>query len=437
MSKRKFREKEKVVTKKHVARRERERQQSVLVRNIAIGVVLVIVLLIGYGYLDQTVLQEQRSVAIVNGEKISVGQFQARVRLERDSLINQYIQYAQLAQSFGMDVSAQVQPIEAQLSNPMAVGQNVLETMIYELIYRQEGQKEGITISPDRIEEELQGFLGYYPNGTPTAAPETTAAVVEVSTLSPEQLALVTITPTATEAPTSTPAPTATQAADVDPTEEPAPTVIPIPTLTPTPYTFEGYQQAYNETLPLYTDYGLSEADFRFLFEARLYYLELYDIVTADVSSEGEFIWARHILLEEALVANLVQEKLLAGEDFGALAQELSKDPSVATNNGDLGWFSTGVMIPAFEEAAFALVEVGDISEITQTDFGFHIIQLLGREMRPLEATAFQNKKDVVFQEWIATMREASDVETFDIWQDYVPTEPDLEQTITELFGQQ
>ncbi len=434
MSKRRFREK--VVSKKHVARKERERQQSAMIRNIAIGIVVVVALLIGYGYLDQTVLQKQRKVAIVNGETITVGQFQARVRLERDSLINQYIQYFQISQSFGMDVTAQVQPIEAQLSQPMLVGQNVLETMIYELLYRQEAQKQGINISTEEIEEEIQGFLGYYPNGTPTAAPQATAVVMEASTLSPEQLALVTITPTATEAVASTPAPTATQAEDVDPTEEPAPTAVPIPSLTPTPYTFEGYQQAYGETLPLYVDYGLKEADFRFLFEARLYYDALYDLMTADVPAEGEYIWARHILIEEPLVAEVIREKALAGEDFGVLAQENSTDPSAATNSGDLGWFTRGVMIVPFEEAAFALKEVGDISEVVQTDFGYHIIQLLGREMRPLDANSLQSANDQAFQEWIAGIREAGDIETFDIWQSYVPTEPDLQKTLAELYAQ-
>ncbi len=431
--------KEKNISRKFVARRERERRQSALIRNIALGIVLVVVLLIGYGYLDQTVLQQQRKVAVVNGEEITLGQFQARVKLERDSLIDQYLQYFQISQSFGMDMSAQLEAIETQLAQPQLIGQNVLETMIYELLYRQEANAQGISFSAEELEEEIQGFLDYYPDGTPTPTLEPTAIVREASTLSPEQLALVTITPTATEAPEATPEATSTPAEEeeAEPTEEPAPTPQPIPTMTATAYTLEGYQQTYNDVLAVYTEYGLSEADYRFLFEARLYYQALYDIVTVDVSAEGEYIWARHILLDDPLVADVVREKILAGEDFGALAQEVSTDPSAATNSGDLGWFTTGVMIVPFEEAAFALEEVGDISEVIQTDFGYHIIQLLGREMRPLDATAIQNAQDEAFMEWISVIRESGDIETFDIWQNNVPTKPDLQETLEEIFAQQ
>ena len=432
----KSKSKNKVVSKKHVARQQREQQQSGIIRNIAIGVVLAVVLLIGYGYLDQNVLQARRSVAVVNGEKITVGQYQARVRLERDSLINQYIQYTQLAQSFGMDFSAQLGSIETQLTNTQGIGKNVLDTMIYELIYRQEAQKEGITFSADDIETEVQSFLGYYPDGTPTPKAQPTAIVMEASTLSPEQLALVTVTPEPTTAPEVTAIPTETPA-DVAPTEEAAPTIVPVPTMTATAYTFDGYQKAYEETLPLYADYGLDEANFRFLFESNLYYTAIYDMVTADVQNDGqEYIWVRHILVNDPTVANVIREKILAGEDFSALAQASSSDPSAATNSGDLGWFTRGAMVAPFEEAAFALENVGDVSEVVQTDFGYHVIQLLGREMRPMDENAYKAAKDAVFTEWVAAKRDASDVKIFDIWQDNVPTDPDLQQVLAGLYKQ-
>jgi peptidyl-prolyl cis-trans isomerase SurA len=70
-----------------------------------------------------------------------------------------------------------------------------------------------------------------------------------------------------------------------------------------------------------------------------------------------------------------VRERLDAGEPFEVLARELSEDAS-AQAGGDLGTFGRGVMVPEFEEAAFAL-DPGDVSGIVPTRFGFHIIQVL------------------------------------------------------------
>jgi len=64
-----------------------------------------------------------------------------------------------------------------------------------------------------------------------------------------------------------------------------------------------------------------------------------------------------------------------AGEDFSKLAKEFSGDPGSKDKGGDLGWFGRGQMDPAFEKAAFAL-QPGQISEVIETQFGYHIIKL-------------------------------------------------------------
>lgn len=74
-----------------------------------------------------------------------------------------------------------------------------------------------------------------------------------------------------------------------------------------------------------------------------------------------------------------IQTMLAEGQDFLALAKQYSEDPSVASNNGDLGWVSRGDLVKEFEEAAFALQD-GEISDIVQTQFGFHLIQLVERQ---------------------------------------------------------
>lgn len=73
-------------------------------------------------------------------------------------------------------------------------------------------------------------------------------------------------------------------------------------------------------------------------------------------------------------LAKEVHRRAKSGEDFARLAVEYSDEPNAAARGGSLGRFSRGQMVGAFEEAAFKL-KVGEISEIIETPFGFHVIQ--------------------------------------------------------------
>lgn len=73
----------------------------------------------------------------------------------------------------------------------------------------------------------------------------------------------------------------------------------------------------------------------------------------------------------EALLVRLTQ-----GEDFATLAKELSSDTFSGENGGDLEFIEPGVMDPTFDEAAFSLISVGDITELVKTSFGYHVIKL-------------------------------------------------------------
>jgi parvulin-like peptidyl-prolyl isomerase len=155
-------------SKKHIARLERERRQIKLIQYIAIGVVAAVILIIGYGFLDINVLQKLQPVAEVNGDKITTREFQARVILQRNQLLRQYVEYLQYQQVFGLDTSAQLQQIESSLSIPTVVGQQVLDEMIRDVLIRQEAEKRGISLTNEEVETFKQGQFGYYPDGTPT-----------------------------------------------------------------------------------------------------------------------------------------------------------------------------------------------------------------------------------------------------------------------------
>jgi peptidyl-prolyl cis-trans isomerase SurA len=73
-----------------------------------------------------------------------------------------------------------------------------------------------------------------------------------------------------------------------------------------------------------------------------------------------------------------IRDELLRGADFATLAKKHSSDPSVATNNGDMGWTGRGAMVPEFEAMAFKL-KANEISMPFETEYGLHIMQLLER----------------------------------------------------------
>jgi peptidyl-prolyl cis-trans isomerase D len=127
-----------------------------------------------------------------------------------------------------------------------------------------------------------------------------------------------------------------------------------------------------------------------------------YQKETANLSEQRR---AAHILIEvndkvtEAQAKAKIEEvqaRLAKGEKFEALAKEFSQDPGSANNGGDLGFAGPGVYDPAFEKALYSLAK-DQVSEPVRTDFGFHLIKLLGVEAP--EVPTFASLKDKLTRE--------------------------------------
>ena len=84
-----------------------------------------------------------------------------------------------------------------------------------------------------------------------------------------------------------------------------------------------------------------------------------------------------HILVQKQSEALEILSRIKSGEKFGKLAKEVSMDTGSAKKDGNLGYFTKGMMVKPFEEAAFKL-QVGQISDPIKTEFGYHIIKRFG-----------------------------------------------------------
>lgn len=141
-----------------------------------------------------------------------------------------------------------------------------------------------------------------------------------------------------------------------------------------------------------------------------------------------EQVHCRHILLRPNEIQDdattrqrlaAIRDRILAGEDFGALASVTSEDPGSASRGGDLSWSSPGTFDPEFE-TVLASLEPNEISEPFRTQFGWHIVQLLGkrthdqsdevRRQRVLTALR-EGKADEETELWLRRLRDEAYVE--------------------------
>lgn len=363
----------KQLTKKQIAKSARVRRRE---RNTIIGLTLVAVLVVGvlvYGAVYEYLVKPNAPIATVDGVPIStrlyqkywryvhantsasLSEYQAELdrlnaKAEKDDTDTLFIQYYQ----------QMVQQFKSQLMN---LDMAVLDSLIDDELVRQEARKEGITVTPEEVQAEIEKAFGFERN-PPTPMP--TAVVPETTT----------VTETATPAPT------------------------------PTVMTEAEFQSAYARQRDyLQQQFGFTEEEFRALFATQLLRDKLQAVLAERVPTTEEQVHARHILVETEDEAKKVVERLNAGEDFAALAQELSKDDSNKDNGGDLGWFGRGVMVPEFETAAFSL-EIGKISDPVKTDFGYHILEVLEKDPNhPIDEATLEQRKSTALQDWLSTQR--------------------------------
>jgi parvulin-like peptidyl-prolyl isomerase len=170
-----------------------------------------------------------------------------------------------------------------------------------------------------------------------------------------------------------------------------------------------GGQEQFQQSLQ---DTATSYDDFRQMLLDQLLSEVVFSAVTASIPSVAEQVHARHILCSTREKAEEVLARFQAGEEFAFLAREYSEDVSSRERGGDMGFLPRGITPPEIEDAAFSL-EVGGISEIIESQFGFHIVQVLEREEREIAPEIFENLRQQTFMQWLQERRGSAIIERF------------------------
>ena len=375
------RAKPETLTKRQVARSQKVRRRE---RNTLIGIASIAALVVGvliYGAVNEYLIKPNAPIATVDGVQISTKLYKKHWQYIQANTLASYEQYQSelarlnaLAEPTDMDgiyiqyYQQMVQQLQNQLTN---LNLSVLDNLIDDELVRQEAKKEGIAVSPEEVQAEIEitfGFERNPPTPTPTEVITDTDAVTE----------------------TATPVPTATRMSE------------------------EQFQTTYTTQKDYFQkQFGFSEQEFRALFEIQLLRQKLQAVLGERVPTTEEQVHVRHILVATEEEAQEVVKRLQAGEDFAALALELSTDTTNKETGGDLDWFGRGAMVAEFEAAAFSL-EPGKVSDPVKTDFGYHIIEVLEKDPnREMDEYTLNQVKAAALDDWLSTQRYSDRVERF------------------------
>jgi parvulin-like peptidyl-prolyl isomerase len=159
------------------------------------------------------------------------------------------------------------------------------------------------------------------------------------------------------------------------------------------------------------SEYFYSYETFHDALLQELLAMNMVNWIAENVPVEAEHTHARHILVATQEEAETLRSQLVSGADFDTLARQLSLDASTRPAGGDLGWFPKGTLLqPAVEEAAFS-TDPGALSPVFESELGYHIVEVIERENKPLsfqDRLAFQER---AVQDWLEIARTSAAIE--------------------------
>lgn len=347
-----------------------------------------------------TTAAPESHISTVNGVEINIEAFRQRVMVERWFVANEIRSFIaafgaeQTSQQYGNDILA--------LREPTTFGDDVLNDMELQILLGQEVEQRGLVVDNQAIDNTTLYYLASF----------------LVSQLTPTPISGT-------------------------------PVITPIPGVRATLIAIETdfYSSAGR--------FNITEAQIREIFYLRALRAALREEIARDVPMQEIWVDSRHILIRppednsiiftEALCeskdwqsyrdeAEAIIGRLNAGESFAVLAQELSDDKGSGENGGELGWGASKWYVEPFKEAV-ETAPIGEIFGPICSSFGFHIIEVLDREWRDIEADNLAQLRNEVYHLWEIELFSNATIQRRDNWQRYVPDTPTYNELLGDIFG--
>jgi parvulin-like peptidyl-prolyl isomerase len=349
-------------TRKQIALGRKEARQNRIILLSVGAVALLVVLILGIGLVNETIIKPTKAVAIVNGSKIPTNEYQPLVNHRRYGMyfnINQLrgglsaLDPADETSEFLRDFyEQQLQQFQMSLD---LIADSVLEEMIEDELIREKADEAGLQVTDDEIEQTI------------------------TASLQPAQTSQETITDT-----------------------EQLPTATPIPQ--------DELDEKYKKRLK---DMQLSDKEYRAIVKRGLYRTKVQELLASQVPTMGLVVRVQLIQTNTEDEALAAQERIEGGEDFALVAQEVSTDTLSAENGGNLGWVATGQLSSQYgqevEDLVFSL-EVGAM-DLVQSNDNWYVIKVQDRDENgplPDEVVIFQQNNALV--DWLSERKASPDV---------------------------
>lgn len=383
-SRRKKEETVKKQTKKQIARSRRDARQNRIVMLSVIGLVALIVLVLGYGLIQELVIKPNRPVAVVNGNKISAGLYQDLVTYYR---YNQHLTMINLEDAMqNLDGSSQeneflisfyqqqLQQLQSQLA---MIPDMALEALIEDELIQEKADEENLVVTQQDVEQAIEAELR--------------------EALSPAAQGSI----TGTE-------------------------VLPSPTPIPQKEVDEFYASILDNI-------KIPRKSFEEIRRRDLLRGQVQAWLASRVPTTGLVVHPQIIETETEEEALAAKERIEAGEEFSMVAQEVSTDTMSLENGGDLGWVAEGQVSArygeALEEAVLSL-PVGDELHVLQSGQMWYVLQILERDKDgPLPESVLTERQNSALTDWLEERKSAPDVEIERLLEeDQIPKDPFIQE---------